>query len=496
MNKNEQCIIKIEDMSLNGEGIGKFEGYTLFVKDAIVGDLVKVKVIKAKKNYGYGRLEEIMEPSPYRVEPVCEHHRRCGGCQLQAMSYEKQLEWKANKVKNNLERIGGLKDVPMKKIIGMDEPYRYRNKAQYPVGWAGAGDDKQISYGNNNKSIVGKGRQNDSGKSDKGSKSVGKKQEQVAGGMIVAGFYAGRTHVIIDSEECYLGMESNGDILRAVKAYMNEQQVMPYDETTGKGLVRHVLIRTGYHTGEIMVCFVVNGEKLPKEERLVEKLRGIPGVASIMLNVNQEKTNVILGTKLRTLWGKDRITDKIGDVEFSISPLSFFQVNPIQTEKLYGKALEYVGDNLSEAVVWDLYCGIGTISLFLAQKAKKVYGVEIVPEAIEDARQNAIANGMDNVEFFVGKAEEVVPQKYAAEGVEADVIVVDPPRKGCDEALLETIVKVAPKRVVYVSCDPATLARDLKYLVANEYEVQEVTPVDMFPMTVHVECVTLLQRLK
>lgn len=453
MNKNEQCIIKIEDMSLNGEGIGKFGGYTLFVKDAIVGDLVKVKVIKAKKNYGYGRLEEIIDPSPYRVEPICGHHRRCGGCQLQAMSYEKQLEWKANKVKNNLERIGGLRDVPMKEIIGMENPYRYRNKAQYPVG---------------------------------GSSSEG----------IIAGFYAGRTHVIIDSEECYLGMETNGEILRAVKAYMNEWRVKPYDETTGKGLVRHVLIRTGYHTGEIMVCLVVNGDSLPKEEMLIEKLCRISSVVSIMLNVNKEKTNVILGAKLRILWGKDRITDKIGDVKFSISPLSFFQVNPIQTEILYGKVLEYVGDNLEEAVVWDLYCGIGTISLFLAQKAKKVYGVEIVPQAIEDARENAAANNMDNVEFFVGKAEELVPQKYASEGIEADVIVVDPPRKGCNEALLETIVKVAPKRVVYVSCDPATLARDLKYLVANGYEVKEVTPVDMFPMTVHVETVTLLQRVK
>ncbi len=496
MNKNQQCIVKIEDMSDGGEGIGKFEGYTLFVKDAIVGDLAKVKVTRPKKNYGYARLEEILTPSPYRVEPACPHHRRCGGCQLQAMDYRKQLEWKLHKVKNNLERIGGLKEVPIREIIGMKDPYRYRNKAQYPVGWTEiAGSEEQKNSRQEKPESV----------------------EKRSCGRIITGFYAGRTHVIIDSEDCLIGQAVNGEILRIIKAYMEEQKVMPYDERTGKGLVRHVLIRTGYHTGEIMVCMIVNGNSLPKEEKLAMRLREIPGMTSIMLNVNRERTNVILGKEVRTLWGKSSITDKIGNVEFSISPLSFFQVNPLQTEKLYRRALEYAGgktkndrgsaeileetnaagdggNSLQDAVVWDLYCGIGTISLFLAQKAKQVYGVEIVPAAVEDARRNAAANGMTNVEFFVGRAEEVVPRKFAEEGIRADVVVVDPPRKGCDGALLETIVKMAPKRVVYVSCDSATMARDVKYLVGNGYEVKEVTAVDMFPMTVGVETVVQLSK--
>lgn len=488
MRKNESCTVEIVDMSFQGEGIGKFEGYTLFVKDAVVGDVVRAKVTKAKKSYGYARLEELLVPSPYRVEPPCPQHRRCGGCQLQALSYEKQLELKENKVRSDLERIGGLIDVPMRPIVGMKEPLRYRNKAQYPVG-----HDKD--------------------------------------GNLVAGFYAGRTHTIIDSEECYLGQTVNGEILRAVKAYMQECHVQPYDEQNGTGLVRHVLIRsgnakkasdetetsvclegagaeystveeaemalhlksTGVNATEIMVCLVTNGNKLPQADVLIKKLRSIPGVVSIMQNVNCERTNVILGTQVRTLWGKPAIRASIGSLQFFVSPLSFFQVNPVQTEKLYGKALEYAGLTGNETV-WDLYCGIGTISLFLAQKAKQVYGVEIVPQAIEDAKRNAAANDISNAEFFVGKAEEVVPRKYAEEGISADVVVVDPPRKGCDEALLSTIIKMAPTRIVYVSCDPATLARDVKYLVGNGYEVKEVTPVDMFPMTVHVETVCLMSK--
>ncbi len=461
MNKNEQCVVKIEDMSLNGEGIGKVEGYTLFVKDAIMGDLARVKVTRAKKNYGYARLEELLEPSPFRTEPRCPHHRRCGGCQLQAMAYQKQLEWKFNKVKSNLERIGGLENIPMKEIIGMEDPWRYRNKAQYPVGWKKNGEGASL----------------------------------FSGKEIAAGFYASRTHVIIDSEECYLGQAVNGEILRIVKNYMAEQQAAPYEEQTGKGLVRHVLIRQGYHTGEIMVCLVVNGQELPGEQALTDRLRRIPGMTSIMLNVNRERTNVILGRTLRTLWGADHITDRIGDVTFSISPLSFFQVNSVQTEKLYGKVMEYVGAGQELPVIWDLYCGIGTISLFLAQRARQVYGVEVVPEAVADAKKNAADNGIDNVAFFVGKAEEVVPEKFASGKIRADVVVVDPPRKGCDGVLLETMVKMAPEKIVYVSCDSATLARDVKYLTEKGYEVKEVTPVDMFPMTVHVETVCLLSKL-
>ena len=448
--KNDMVTLEIEDCGTDGEGIGKADGFTVFVKDAVIGDRVRAKIIKAKKHYGYGRLMEILRPSAYRVEPKCPIARQCGGCQLQALSYEQQLAFKEKKVRGNLERIGGFSALPMEPIIGMEEPYHYRNKAQFPVG-----KDKE--------------------------------------GRIITGFYAGRTHTIIENRDCALGVPQNKEVLDRVLSYMEENRAEPYDEKTGKGLVRHILIRYGFFTGELMVCLIVNGKKLPKEEALVEKLREIPGMTSITLNVNEKKNNVILGEELRILWGQGYITDKIGDISYEISPLSFYQVNPIQTQKLYAKALEYAdlkgGEN-----VWDLYCGIGTISLFLAQKAGFVRGVEIVPQAIEDAKRNAARNGIENVEFFVGKAEEVLPREYEEHGVYADVIVVDPPRKGCDEKLLDTIVKMQPKRVVYVSCDSATLARDLKYLCGRGYGVDKVCPVDQFGMTVHIETVVRLQR--
>lgn len=448
--KNDMVTLKIEDCGIDGEGIGKADGFTVFVKDAVIGDTIVAKIIKAKKNYGYGRLMEILEQSPDRVEPVCSCARQCGGCQLQALRYEKQLEFKYRKVKNHLERIGGFKDLPMESIIGMEEPFHYRNKAQFPVG---------------------KNRD----------------------GKIVTGFYAGRTHSIIENRDCVLGVPQNKEVLDRVIAYMEECDVEPYDETTGDGLVRHVLVRYGFFSGELMVCIVINGESLSGETVLVNKLREVPGIASITLNINKKRSNVILGDELRVLWGKSYITDKLGDVSYQISPLSFYQVNPVQTQKLYGKALEYAGLHGNE-VVWDLYCGIGTISLFLAKQAGFVRGVEIVPAAIENARENARINGIDNVEFFVGKAEEVLPAEYEKNGVYADVIVVDPPRKGCDEMLLNTIVKMQPERVVYVSCDSATLARDLRYLCDRGYELKKVCPVDMFGQTVHVETVVGLQR--
>ena len=450
--KNDLVTLKIEDCGIDGEGIGKADGFTVFVKDAVIGDTVTAKIIKAKKNYGYGRLMEVQKPSPYRVEPKCAFARQCGGCQLQALSYEQQLVFKENKVRGHLERIGGFNDIPMEPIIGMDELYHYRNKAQFPVG--------------RNKE-----------------------------GKIITGFYAGRTHTIIENRDCALGVPVNKEILDKVISYMEENHVEPYEETTGKGLVRHVLIRYGFFTGEVMVCLIVNGKKLPREERLVKSLTEIPGMKSITLNVNTKRNNVILGETLRLLWGQMYITDKIGEISYQISPLSFYQVNPYQTQKLYVKALEYAGLT-GEETVWDLYCGIGTISLFLAQKAKFVRGVEIVPQAIEDARRNATANGIKNAEFFVGKAEEVLPQEYEKNGVYADVIVVDPPRKGCDEKLLDTILKMQPKKVVYVSCDSATLARDLKYLCKEGYQLENVCPVDQFGMTVHVETVVLLSQQK
>lgn len=450
--KNDLVTLEIEDCGIDGEGIGKADGFTVFVKDAVIGDTVTAKIIKAKKNYGYGRLMEVLKPSPYRVELKCEFARQCGGCQLQALSYDQQLVFKTNKVKGHLERIGGFTDIPMEPIIGMDELFHYRNKAQFPVG--------------RNKE-----------------------------GKIVTGFYAGRTHNIIENRDCALGVAENKEVLDRVIAHMEKYGIEPYNEATGKGLVRHVLIRYGYFTKEVMVCLILNGNKLPKEEQLVKSLCEIPGMTSITINVNKKHSNVILGEEIRLLWGQEYITDRIGDISYQISPLSFYQVNPMQTQKLYAKALEYA-DLHGEETVWDLYCGIGTISLFLAQKAKFVRGVEIVPAAIENAKENAKLNGLENTEFFVGKAEEVLPREYKKNGVYADVIVVDPPRKGCDETLLETMVEMNPERIVYVSCDSATLARDLKYLCERGYELRKVCPVDQFGMTVHVETVVLLSQQK
>ena len=478
--KNDIVTVKIEDIGTEGEGIGKLEGFTLFVKDAVMGDVVEARLVKVKKNYAYARLEKVLTSSPLRVKPVCPYHKQCGGCQIQAMSYEAQLQFKENKVKNNLVRIGGFDQIfiesVMESVVGMEQPWHYRNKAQFPVG-----TDKD--------------------------------------GRIITGFYAGRTHSIIANTDCALGVEENEPILQKVLAYMQNEKVSAYDETTGQGLVRHILIRKGFTSGEIMVCLVINGKSLPKEDRLVSTLREIPGMTSIWLNYNTKNTNVIMGTEGRVLWGQNTITDVIHrrsieeinsgkdclrydskenapqGITFAISPLSFYQVNPIQTEKLYSLALEYAGLT-GEETVWDLYCGIGTISLFMAQCAKEVHGVEIVPQAIEDARKNAERNHIENATFYVGKAEEVLPRLYEEEHIFADVICVDPPRKGCDEACLNTIIKMAPKRIVYVSCDSATLARDLKYLCENGYEIRKVRAVDQFGQTVHVETVVKLSLKK
>ena len=410
--------------------------------------------MKAKKNYAYAKLEKVLVPSPFRVQPPCAFHRQCGGCQLQSLSYEKQLEFKQNKIRNNLVRIGGFDpekiDACMEPIIGMEDPWHYRNKAQFPFGY-----DKE--------------------------------------GNVVTGFYAGRSHTIIPNTDCALGVEENQEILEIILRFMKKYGVSAYEEVSGKGLLRHVLIRKGFASGQLMVCLIINGKKLPEEQRLADELWKIPGMTSVSVNVNMERTNVIMGKKVRVLKGEEKIEDSIGDVVFRISPLSFYQVNPVQTRKLYGQALEYAGLT-GEETVWDLYCGIGTISLFLAQKAKKVYGVEIVPEAIADAKENAVRNRITNAEFFVGKAEEVLPRKYEEDGIYADVIVVDPPRKGCDEKCLETMVRMRPGSIVYVSCDSATLGRDLKYLGENGYEMKAWRGCDMFPGTVHVESVVLMLR--
>lgn len=461
MNKNEIVTVEITDIGVSGEGIGHVDGYTLFIKDAIIGDVVEAKVMKAKKNYGYARLMQVIQPSSDRVEPKCAYARKCGGCQIQEMSYERQLAFKEQKIRGNLERIGGFAEEEinrvMEPVVGMEHPFGYRNKAQFPFG-----TDRE--------------------------------------GNPITGFYAGRTHDIIANTDCALGVEQNQEILELILQYMKEYHIAAYDEKTGKGLLRHALIRYGFKTKEIMVCLVVNGKKLPHGEKLIEKLTKLERMTSITISPNNRRDNVIMGDSYETLWGQGYITDYIGNVKYQISPLSFYQVNPVQTEKLYGLALEYA-DLKGNETVWDLYCGIGTISLFLAQKAKQVYGVEIVPQAIDDAKQNAQINVIENAEFFVGKAEEVLPEYYEnyarehhGENAHADVIVVDPPRKGCDETLLETIVKMQPEKVVYVSCDSATLARDLKYLCAKGYEMKIVRGVDQFPNTVHVETCVLLSK--
>jgi len=458
--KDDRLVIDIVDIGNDGEGIGKIDGYTLFVKDALPGDKVRVKIMKAKKNYAYARLEEIISASPDRVEPQCPIARQCGGCSLQAIDYKKQLEYKQAKVRNNLLRIGGFDeeyiDSIMEPICGMEEPYRYRNKAQYPIGY-----DKE--------------------------------------GNLIAGFYAGRTHSIISNTDCLLGCEENKEILEIILNWMKNNKVTAYDETSGKGLVRHVLIRKGFSTGQIMVCLVINGNKLAKSDELVAALRQIEGMTSISYSVNTARDNVIMGDNYCTIWGSETIEDYIGDLLFSISPLSFFQVNPQQTKNMYGKALDYASLTGEEAV-WDLYCGIGTISLFMSGKAKQVYGVEIIPQAIDNARDNAKKNNIDNATFFVGKAEEVLPDFYKThEGsddamMHPDVIMVDPPRKGCDEVCLNTMLKMKPNRIVYVSCDSATLARDLNYLSAHGYELKAVQAYDNFPQTNHVECIVCIQR--
>jgi 23S rRNA (uracil1939-C5)-methyltransferase len=450
LKKNDQVEITIEDIGSEGEGIGKYEGYTLFVKDTVMGDRALIQVVKTGKTYGYARLVRLLKPSDFRVEPRCPVAASCGGCQLQHVVYDKQLAYKENKVCSCLTRIGGFTEIPMEPICGMEEPYYYRNKSQFPVG-----------------------RKKD--------------------GSLAIGFYAGRTHAIIDTEHCCIGAEANSDILKVIRAYLEECRIEPYQEETHQGLLRHILTRVGYSTGEIMVCLVLNGTTLPHKEKLIEELVKIQGMKSICLNVNKEKTNVILGGKVIPLWGEPYITDYIGAVKYQISPLSFYQVNPIQTRKLYDIALDYAGLHGDE-VVWDLYCGIGTISLFLAQKAKAVYGVEIIPQAIEDAERNAEINGIKNVRFYTGAAEEVLPKIYREEKTAADVIVVDPPRKGCEQSLLDTILAMAPKRIVYVSCDPATLARDLKYLCEKDYKLARVRAVDQFAHSVHVETVVALHR--
>ncbi|MDD6435570.1 MAG: 23S rRNA (uracil(1939)-C(5))-methyltransferase RlmD [Clostridiales bacterium] len=455
--KNQKLIVDIESLGVNGEGIAKIEGYPFFIKDALPGEKAEITVTKPGKNYAFAHLDKIITPSKDRVEPLCPSAKICGGCQLQHLDYKAQLEFKAEKVRQNLIRIGGFDEKDLasveEPIMGMEDPWHYRNKEQYPVGV-----DKE--------------------------------------GKVIAGFYAQRSHRIIPNLKCRLGHKKNSVILQTVLAHMEEYNVPSYDETTGRGLIRHIMTRCGKKTGEWVVMLVINAETekaIPGLSELSEKLMSIDGVVSFCVSPNTSRGNVINGESFITVAGKNHITDRIGEVEYQISPLSFYQVNPDQTERLYAKALEYA-DLTGSEVVWDLYCGIGTISLFLAKAAGRVRGVEIIPQAIENAKENARINGLFNTEFFVGKAEEVLPAYVRTHNEKADVIVVDPPRKGCDSVLLDTMIKMVPERIVYVSCDSATLARDLKILHEGGYELARYCACDMFPETAHVECVVLLTK--
>ncbi len=442
-------VIDIENMGNNGEGIGRVEGFTVFVEDAVPGDRAKVVIDEVRKSFARAHLEGVIVPSGQRVEARCPIALECGGCQLQHMDYRWQLYHKRQKVVDSMLRIGGLKNVTVHPVIGMKKPWRYRNKGQFPVGGTT--------------------------------------------GSVKTGFYARKSHQIVETDDCLIHHEVSGSVIAEVKQHMKEYGIEPYNEITGEGVIRHIVTRTGFFSGETMVVIVATSRYFPGKDELVERLVDkISGISSVVLNINDRNTNVIMGRECTTLWGKDYIIDFIGNLKFRISPLSFFQVNPVQTEVLYGKALEYAGLSGDEVVI-DAYCGIGTISLFLAGKAGRVYGIEVVEAAVQDARVNAGLNGIENAEFITGKAEKIMPH-LLEEGIRPDVVVVDPPRKGCEGELLDTIAHMQPDRVVYVSCNPATLARDLAYLGGKGYRTVEVQPVDMFPHTYHVECIVQIKR--
>lgn len=449
--KNKEYIFDIISQGYEGEGIAKIDNkYPIFIEGALKGEKVKVRIVKVNKNFAYGKLMEVLEASEQRVNPPCAIYKRCGGCKLQHASYKAQLDFKWDRVKDCVSKIGKLNPSIVKYPLGMENPWRYRNKVQLPIG--------------------------------------------LINGEVKIGFFAPRSHDIIDMESCLIQDEIGDKVVKLTREWIEKFNIRPYNvdgEYDEKGIVRHIMIRRGFTTNEVMVVLVTNGEKLPHKEEFVDLMvKNIPGIKSVIQNINSKKTNVILGLESKTLWGEDTISDYIGDFRFNISPLSFFQVNPTQTEVLYGKALEYANLTGNEEV-FDAYCGTGTITLFLSQKAKKVYGVEIIPQAIDNAWINAKENKVENVEFFVGESEVVIPD-LINKGVKADVVVVDPPRKGCDKKLLDAITNIDAKKIVYVSCDPSTLGRDLQVLEENGYKTLEVQPVDMFPNTAHIENVALL----
>ena len=501
--KNDLIMLEITDLTEEGQGVGKKDGLVFFVKDSVMGDRVEARILKVKKNYAYAKVEKLLEASPYRIAPLCPVAGKCGGCQLQHLSYEKELSWKEDRIAQSLIRIAGLspEEVERKKegILG-GVLSRYRNKAQYPVQ-----NGMKIRE---EKTVSGRAF---------AERKKGSENEQESYDSLRMGFYGFHSHRIIETEDCLINSAENPLILECIKEWAKEYKISGYEEETGKGLLRHIFLRKGFSTGEILLCLVLNGKSLLHGKELWERLQDLSlsveeggqvqgSIVGLCVNINEGSGNAILGRETRCLYGKDSIEDKIGELSFSISVPSFYQVNPVQTEKIYGKALEYAALT-GEETVWDCYCGIGTISLFLAQKAKQVYGLEIVPEAIENAKKNAKKNGLQNAEFFVGAAEEVLPKwveeqkrELSAKGADCgigdmvDVVSLDPPRKGCDEACLSAVLELSPKRIVYVSCDPGSLARDIKYLREGGYELQKWVGIDNFPRTGHVETIALLQK--
>ena len=498
LQKNDLIRLEITDLTEEGQGVGKKDGLVFFVKDSVMGDLVEARILKAKKNYAYAKVEKLLEASPYRITPLCPVAGKCGGCQLQHLSYEKELAWKEDRIAQSLIRIAGLspEEVESKKegILG-GVLSRYRNKAQYPVQ-----NGMKIRE---EKTVSGRAF---------AERKKGSENEQESYDSLRMGFYGFHSHRIIETEDCLINSAENPLILNCIKDWAREYKISGYEEETGKGLLRHIFLRKGFSTGEILLCLVLNGKSLPHGKELWERLQDLSfsveesgqvqgSIVGLCVNINEGRGNAILGRETRCLYGKDNIEDKIGELSFSISVPSFYQVNPAQTEKIYGKALEYAALT-GEETVWDCYCGIGTISLFLAQKAKQVYGLEIVPEAIENAKKNAEKNGLHNTEFYVGAAEEVLPEWVEGQKREGkdvgnlvDVVSLDPPRKGCDEACLSAVLELSPKRIVYVSCDPGSLARDMKYLGEGGYKLEKWVGIDNFPRTGHVETVALLSKL-
>ena len=534
LQKNDLIMLEITDLTEEGQGVGKKDGLVFFVKDSVMGDKVEARILKVKKNYAYAKVENLLEASPYRIAPLCPVAGKCGGCQLQHLSYEKELAWKEDRIAQSLIRIAGLspEEVERKKegILG-GVLSRYRNKAQYPVqNGMKIREEKTVS-----------GRVPVECKKNP-------EDEQESYASLRMGFYGFHSHRIIETKDCLINSVENPLILNCIKDWAREYKISGYEEETGKGLLRHIFLRKGFSTGEILICFVINGRSLAHGNELWERLQGLSlndeegslqsradmqcdvdtqsraelhcgvdtqseadghceenrkiqeKIVGLCVNINEGSGNTILGRETLCLYGKDSIEDKIGELSFSISVPSFYQVNPVQTEKIYGKALEYAALT-GEETVWDCYCGIGTISLFLAQKAKQVYGLEIVPEAIENAKKNAEKNGLQNAEFFVGAAEEVLSkwvEEQKREGKDVgnlvDVVSLDPPRKGCDEACLSAVLELSPKRIVYVSCDPGSLARDIKYLREGRYALQKWVGIDNFPRTGHVEAVSLLVK--